>query len=1009
MWGTVRKILISIFLILSLSLLNFQFSSISAIGDECLHPLVIFARGSSQPLGKLPGDIAKKPETYKFFDEIKSRANGLEVATEELEYDAVGGIENMLGAKLSWSGVGQYQHSANRGVSNLLAEISTKVQQCPDRKIILGGYSQGAQVVGDSLYLLGDSYTKNISYIALFGDPRFNPTSYAAQGSFSGTNGGVLGMRSEYPAKFTNKIGSWCLKGDPICASNYATLSLEFLNHPSAHHDYPIQTVSIGANYAALALKHQALASFASKPVPIDPQKKLDVVYALDTSSTMRFLIPSLVSNVDAMISDTKTLAPDIHVGLVIYNDQLDSCGLPFPVTVVPLTSDTALFRSKLIQQVDTCGGFPDDTYSGLIAAINQNWRPDAQRLVVLLGGNTPHETELKTGYTANTVINAARSSGAVIDSVIRGNSLLSINAHQPIINAVGGRVLFMPDGNTSEFFRMYDYLHQLLNGVPNDPIAKLNTPLPTQPGQPVLFNAGASYDPNSSITSYQWDFNNDQVYDQTTSQPVVSHVYNSVYHGLAAVRVIADDGGAGVASATVSVDSINSIPHAPNPPGQVTASLNSDNSVRVHWQTSSSGDVDHYIVHRDNGDTLSLAEPSTQEVDIDNLPRGQSMKFSVAAQNAIGVSTETMSNAITIPEPDNTPPSITPTVTPSPNANGWNNSSVMVRWDVSDGQSPVSSSSGCGEISITDETNGLVLTCQAVSDGGTNSQSVTVKIDKAKPLIDGQRSPQANASSWNNNDVEVIFSCEDVGSVQSGIGSNTVLGDTVTNEGVNMSVTNTGSCVDLAGNEADSSTISDINIDKTVPKIIINKPTEGNEYLSTEDIFADWNVTDLLAGLDGDPIGTIASGDRIPLLIGKNDFLVIATDRAGNTNSKKVSYSVLALSTSVTPPGDSVSNPLVDEGNVSTNTSSPHPPSNPAHSTPSSGIDQAGILAGQQTDNSNSNNSSGKQGSVLGAQVQEEKSVIRYVRIGLLGAIALGFFIIGAILHFKKIRQQNS
>src|SRR5207244_13288453 len=84
----------------------------------------------------------------------------------------------------------------------------------------------------------------------------------------------------------------------------------------------------------------------------------------------------------------------------------------------------------------------------------------------------------------------------------------------------------------------------------------------------------------------------------------------------------------------------------------------------------------------------------------------------------------------------------------------------------------------------------------------------VTVKIDKTKPVITGNRNPAPNAFGWNNVDVTVGFSCADAGAVQSGVATNTVAGATVSTEGASQTVNNNGNYLDVAGNAADPSTV---------------------------------------------------------------------------------------------------------------------------------------------------------------------------------------------------------
>jgi hypothetical protein len=94
----------------------------------------------------------------------------------------------------------------------------------------------------------------------------------------------------------------------------------------------------------------------------------------------------------------------------------------------------------------------------------------------------------------------------------------------------------------------------------------------------------------------------------------------------------------------------------------------------------------------------------------------------------------------------DTTPPVIVPTVTPTPNAAGWNTTNPTVTWSVTDPESGITSSNGCTSTTVTTETAGTTFTCSATNGAGlTASASVTVKLDKTAPTISGM--PAAGCS----------------------------------------------------------------------------------------------------------------------------------------------------------------------------------------------------------------------------------------------------------------------
>ena len=82
----------------------------------------------------------------------------------------------------------------------------------------------------------------------------------------------------------------------------------------------------------------------------------------------------------------------------------------------------------------------------------------------------------------------------------------------------------------------------------------------------------------------------------------------------------------------------------------------------------------------------------------------------------------------------DNTPPSVIPNITATgTTANGFFHGDVNVSWGLSDLQSPVGDSTGCGPTTINTDGN-FPLTCTAGSAGGATTQTVTIKRDASPP-----------------------------------------------------------------------------------------------------------------------------------------------------------------------------------------------------------------------------------------------------------------------------------
>lgn len=264
-----------------------------------------------------------------------------------------------------------------------------------------------------------------------------------------------------------------------------------------------------------------------------------------------------------------------------------------------------------------------------------------------------------------------------------------------------------------------------------------------------------------------------------------------------------------------------------------------------------------------------------------------QMITYNAQEVPVVGSTTPTKNKNVTVTANvincDTTAPVITPSVLGTLGDNGWYTSDVDVSWAVTDPESAISSSSGCGPTNIITDTPGQTLTCSATSAGGTNSQSVTIKRDATVPTISGSRSPEPNGNGWNNSNVTVSFSCGDSLSDIASCGPN----QTLTSDGATQSAT--GTAVDNAGNSA-STTVGGIKIDKTPPSVSVTGPSDGATYTLGSVPVPGCITSDALSGVatsaslavSGGPVGSITatcSG---------------AVDNADNLGAASATYTVI-------------------------------------------------------------------------------------------------------------------
>jgi PKD domain len=86
-------------------------------------------------------------------------------------------------------------------------------------------------------------------------------------------------------------------------------------------------------------------------------------------------------------------------------------------------------------------------------------------------------------------------------------------------------------------------------------PFAWVNGPYVARVGATKTLDASGSHDPDGTVTKYEWDFNGDGTYDQTTTSPLVEHTFTALTEKKdLAVRVTDNDGKTAVATTHLAI-----------------------------------------------------------------------------------------------------------------------------------------------------------------------------------------------------------------------------------------------------------------------------------------------------------------------------------------------------------------------------------------------------------------------------------------------------------------------
>jgi hypothetical protein len=139
---------------------------------------------------------------------------------------------------------------------------------------------------------------------------------------------------------------------------------------------------------------------------------KLDVVFVMDTTSSMTAAIRGLSLSLRGIVRVLQRLVPSVRVGFAAYTDR--DTGFA-PVRVMPLT-DTSSGLARVLGFAQSLGPPPrgsrtvdEDMELGLAQAISMKWRADAARVIIVIGDARPH---LKDRNMTLNLANRFRASG---------------------------------------------------------------------------------------------------------------------------------------------------------------------------------------------------------------------------------------------------------------------------------------------------------------------------------------------------------------------------------------------------------------------------------------------------------------------------------------------------------------------------------------------------------------------------------------------------------------------
>jgi cutinase len=156
----------------------------TAAADPCPDVEIVFARGTTEPPGV--GGVGQA-----FVDSLRSQLGGRSVEVYAVDYPATR----------------DFARSTTVGADDASARIQSVAAACPNTRIVLGGYSQGAGVIDLSTTAMPPEVADHVAAAALFGGPKSVFADSLSPGPLP-----TIG------APYAGKTIDLCVPNDPICS-----------------------------------------------------------------------------------------------------------------------------------------------------------------------------------------------------------------------------------------------------------------------------------------------------------------------------------------------------------------------------------------------------------------------------------------------------------------------------------------------------------------------------------------------------------------------------------------------------------------------------------------------------------------------------------------------------------------------------------------------------------------------------------------------------------------------
>ena len=428
-----------------------------------------------------------------------------------------------------------------RNTRNILSSLNSRLR--PDAKIILLGYPLLALNNNESLS--GFPVAKEVRKLGLEGNSRQKKIANAYNKSIGQEK--VIFIDS-IPQRFSGHEPD-----ASIFQKNHDRWIHEFFEPSAFNMNSWYHPNFFGHSSYMSALRERVPLPNLVKPI-VRTNGDIDIVFVVDTTGSMSGSIYAVKNNIQNIVSSVNAKTKSARFALVTYRDHPshggDATDYPSRIETDFTNNIEVIKQAASSMRLGDGGDWEESVYSGMRAGLDLQWRAGVKKMMIVIGDAPAKDPEPVTGLTKQSIVNAAYAVDPAQVYVIDTSSDYSLAAMKSLAEQTGGEYARANNAGSE----LVDYINASIENVASKPNAWINRQYVAKVGETLELDGAGSYSTSGKIVKYEWDVDQDGVYDMETDQPFANYTFTKEFSGLLTLRVTDSNGVTSIATTTLTV-----------------------------------------------------------------------------------------------------------------------------------------------------------------------------------------------------------------------------------------------------------------------------------------------------------------------------------------------------------------------------------------------------------------------------------------------------------------------